>query len=106
MDSIDLVRLRPLMSRSEGRPEIIVALIDGPVILTHPELACENIREIPGKRRGACTRAETVACTHGTFVAGILCARRGSVAPAICPGCTLLVCPIFSESSSSDWGIP
>jgi len=31
-------------------------------------------------------------------VAGILVARRGSAAPAICPGCTLLTRPIFSES--------
>jgi hypothetical protein len=36
MDALDLVRLRPLMSRSEGRPEIVLALIDGPLILTHP----------------------------------------------------------------------
>jgi subtilisin family serine protease len=30
-------------------------------------------------------------------VAGILMARRGATAPAICPACTLLVRPIFSE---------
>src|SRR5512132_2821930 len=34
-----------------------------------------------------------VALSHGTFVAGLLMARRGSRAPAICPGCTLLVRP-------------
>lgn len=99
MDSLDLVRLRPLMSRSQGRSEITVALIDGPVVLDHPDFAGTTIREIPGKLQGTCTRAGTMACMHGTFVAGILCARRGSVAPAICPGCTLLVRPIFAETN-------
>lgn len=39
---------------------------------------------------------------HGTAVGGILAARRGSPAPAICPDCTLFVRPIFAESFSSD----
>jgi subtilisin family serine protease len=49
---------------------------------------------------GTCTQANSTACLHGTFVAGILCAKRGSGAPAICPGCTLLVRPIFAETTS------
>ena len=43
---------------------------------------------------------------HGTFVAGILCAKRGSAAPAICPACTLLTRPIFSETTSANEPIP
>jgi subtilisin family serine protease len=94
------------MEHSEGRPEIAIALIDGPVVLSHPDLAGATIREIRGKLKGACTRAETMACTHGTLVAGILCARRGSAAPAICPGCTLLVRPIFAETNGSNLRVP
>src|SRR5262245_61139731 len=94
------------MERSQGRPETTVALIDGPVVLSHPDLAGATIREIPGKLKGACTRAETMACTHGTSVAGILCARRGSVAPAICPGCTVLLRPIFGETDSGNGRMP
>ena len=67
------------MKRGQGDPEITVALIDGPVVLDHPDLAGSTIREIPGKLKGTCTLADSVACTHGTFVAGILSARRGSV---------------------------
>lgn len=48
----------------------------------------------------------SAACLHGTFVAGILVAKRGSIAPAICPGCTLLVRPIFAESSSTNGDMP
>jgi subtilisin family serine protease len=50
--------------------------------------------------------ASSAACLHGTFVAGILCAKRNSVAPAICPGCTLLVRPIFAETTSARAPMP
>jgi subtilisin family serine protease len=50
--------------------------------------------------------SNSIACRHGTFVAGILSARRGFVAPAICPGCALQVCPIFSETPSANELIP
>jgi subtilisin family serine protease len=43
---------------------------------------------------------------HGTFVAGILSARRGSAAPAICPDCALLVRPIFTEPSAGNGQMP
>jgi subtilisin family serine protease len=94
------------MDRASGRPEINVALIDGPVILTHPDLAGRSIREVPGRLHSACSRTESAACLHGTFVAGVLCARRGSNAPAICPDCTLLVRPIFSEVNSANGAMP
>jgi subtilisin family serine protease len=103
---LDLVNLTPLMERSSGRPDIIIALIDGPVIVGHPELSDANIREVPGRLTGTCARASSVACMHGTFVAGILSARRGSAAPAICPNCTLLVRPIFPEEKTANGQLP
>jgi subtilisin family serine protease len=106
MRPADLVRLSPLMERGRGQAEITVALIDGPVVLDHPDLAGAKIREVPGKLSGTCTRADSVACTHGTFVAGILSARRGSAAPAICPGCTLLLRPIFREAGNGNRQMP
>jgi subtilisin family serine protease len=106
MDALQLVRLAPLMSRSEGRPEVAVALIDGPVALDHPDLAQSRMKEIPGAVRGSCSRLESVACMHGTFVAGMLVARRGSQAPSICPGCTLILRPIFPESTKNNHSMP
>jgi subtilisin family serine protease len=103
---LDLVGLSPLMARTSGRPEISIALIDGPVALDHPDLAAENIREAPGKLSAACADVGNAACAHGTFIAGILFGRRVSVAPAICPGCTLLVRPIFSEAPANGEPMP
>jgi subtilisin family serine protease len=105
-DCLNLVGLSPLMARTSGRPEIPIGLIDGPVALDHPDLAAENIHEIPGKMPGACADAGDAACAHGTFIAGILLARRMSVAPAICPSCSLLVRPIFSGAPANGEPIP
>ena len=106
MTPFAFVRLTPLIDRTSGRPELTIGLIDGPVVMTHPELANHHVREIPGNGSAACTQANSTACLHGTFVAGILSAKRGSVAPAICPNCTLLVRPIFAETTAANGEMP
>jgi subtilisin family serine protease len=106
LNPLDLVNLKPLMTVSSGRSQVRIALIDGPVATGHPDLSGTAIREIPGKLGGTCARASSAACMHGTFVAGILGAKRGSSAPAICPDSTLLVRPIFAESSTANGQMP
>src|SRR5215470_7322532 len=106
MKHLNLVKLTALMERTSGTPEIVIGLLDGPVSTNHPDLEREHIREIPGSIRGACTQTKSVACLHGTFVAGILCAKRSSNVPAICPNCTLLVRPIFAETQSGSLLMP
>ncbi len=96
-----MVKLTALMELTNGRPEITIGLIDGPVVINHPDFISENIREVPGKS-GACAQARSSACVHGTFVAGILSAKRNSIAPAVCPNCTLLVRPIFAETAQEN----
>lgn len=103
---LDLVRLAPLMKIASGRAETRIGLIDGPVVTNHPELSTTKIQEVSGAIGGTCERASSIACMHGTFVAGILCAKRGSVAPAICPDCTLVIRPIFAEASLTNGEMP
>ncbi len=102
MEPLELVNLTSLMEVTRGRPEMVIGLIDGPVTVDHPGLTVDRIGQVPGKRQGVCTVKSSIACTHGTFVAGILSAKRGSDAPGISPECTLLVCPIFAEASDSN----
>src|SRR5215831_8390699 len=106
MSPVEMVKLTALMQRTSGRTEIAIGLIDGPVDISHPEFASNNIHEIPGSPSGRCVQANSAACTHGTFVAGVLSARRSSPAPAICPGCTLLVRPIFAETTPGNGQMP
>lgn len=100
-----MVKLDPLMQRSSGVSDIVIGLIDGPVAMDHPDLAGEHIR-VTGSVGAACSLSASIACRHGTFVAGILSARRGSSAPAICPDCTLLLRPIFPESDGRNGQMP
>jgi subtilisin family serine protease len=82
-----------------------IGLIDGPVAIDHPDLA-GFIRKIPENGNDACARSDSIACMHGTFIAGILSAKRGSIAPAICPGSTLLIRPIFTEATPRNIQMP
>ncbi len=106
MDPLDQVQLTRLMKLTRGRREVAIGLIDGPIALGHPDLTNENIRSVSGKDPGSCVRANSAACMHGTFVAGILCATRDSPAPAICPNCTLFARPIFAEMTSGNRQMP
>jgi subtilisin family serine protease len=94
------------MGLTDGIPDVRIGLIDGPVAIDHPDLAGQRMWEIGARNSGACTRASSAACRHGTFVAGMLSARRGSAGAAICPGCTLLVRPIFSETAAAEGEMP
>jgi subtilisin family serine protease len=103
---LDVVGLSRLMERTPGRPEVVVGLIDGPVVVNHADFAAENIRVLALPLTGQSSGAPGAARAHGTYVAGILSARRESAAPAICPGCTLLVRSIFIEPAAGNADTP
>src|SRR5215208_12912 len=106
MTPLQLVKLGALMERTSGSPDVTIGLIDGPVITQHPDLEGERLRELPATNGATCTLADSIACLHGTFVAGVLSAKRNSAAPAICPNCTLLIRPIFAEAAVTRDSIP
>jgi subtilisin family serine protease len=105
-EPLKLVRLTRLMELTEGRSSLVVGLADGPVAQDHPGLGSTNIRDITVDGSARCANVNSVACTHGTFIAGILSGNRRSAAPAICPGCTLLVRSIFSETDEPGEIVP
>jgi subtilisin family serine protease len=94
------------MNRTHGQPRVAIGLVDGPLWLAHPDLAGQNIRRVSESAGTVCSRATSSSCRHGTFVAGILSAKRGSTAPALCSGCTLLVRPVFGEFTPENGGLP
>ena len=101
-----MVKLTALMERTRGRADVKIGVIDGPVLMQHPDL---TLRASPGPvwlQGAACTQVDSAACVHGTFVTGILAAMRISSAPAICPDCTILIRPIFSEPRFGDANMP
>lgn len=102
MDPLEQVRLRSLMDISTGKPEVVIGLIDGPIDFRHRAFEGSNISTVKGSHYAACRSANSVACMHGTFIAGMLCTKRSSAAPAICPDCRLLLYPIFSEEEKEN----
>ena len=106
MKPLDLVQLTPLMDLTSGRPEIGIGLVDGSVAVNQSDFSEANIKEISGKLSSNCTQKIGIACLHGTFIAGILSANRNSLAPAICPKCTLLLRPIFTDAIPGNEQIP
>lgn len=106
MTPLEVVGLPALMALTSGSEDIVIGLLDGPVVVDHPDLLGDRIHDIPGGSGGRCGQDSSRACQHGTFVAGILSARRGSAAPAICPGCSLLVRPIFPEKMAEGELLP
>jgi subtilisin family serine protease len=106
VDPLQQVMLAPLMAVTGGNAEIIIGLIDGPVAKDHPGLAGARLRELASAPNEAFSLAKSTACRHGTAVAGMLCGSRQFLPSAICPGCTLLVRPIFSASGDEAGGVP
>lgn len=94
------------MERTTGSPDVSIGLIDGPVFSSHPHLNAQHLLQIGDLNQANCTRAGSMACLHGTFIAGILSAKRTSLAPSICPDCTLFIHPIFGETSAGQEHAP
>ena len=103
---LNLVNLPRLMLLTQGRADIAITLIDGPVNTGLSTFETSMIRDISSHGAGKCGRTYTFACQHGTLVAGVLVGKRGAGAPAICPGCTLLLRPIFDHSDGDPYGMP
>ncbi|MFE9481311.1 S8 family serine peptidase [Streptomyces spororaveus] len=92
-----LTGLDRLMALGSGDRWIAIAVLDGPVATGHPGLAASVVQIRPG----ACRVAHSAACRHGTAVAGILGAARGTVVSGLCPGSPLLVRPVFGEDAGA-----
>ncbi|MEU8567544.1 S8 family serine peptidase [Streptomyces pathocidini] len=96
-----------VMAVCDGDPSITIGLLDGPVDSGNPGFAEEALVTGAAVAGAAITRAHTrsgdtaasdgAATQHGTAVAGVLAARRSSGAPAICPGCRVLVRPVLAD---------
>jgi subtilisin family serine protease len=96
MSALELVQLSQLMKMSQGSSLVQIGLVDGPVALNHPDLASARLRVLPGTSEPSVSPSR--ALRHGTFIAGILAGRRGSLAPSIAPACPLVIRPVFKST--------
>jgi subtilisin family serine protease len=104
--ALELVGLERLAGVSHGTPEIRVGLIDGPVNTAHAALTSARIVPVGAARAASCRVVDSAACRHGTAVAGFLVAAGRDAAAGVCPGCTLLVRPVFAEAAAAPESSP
>ncbi|HWH08147.1 MAG TPA: S8 family serine peptidase, partial [Candidatus Thermoplasmatota archaeon] len=81
--------LSRLRRATAGDPRVLVALLDGPADLRHPDLAGGRVT----------CRGDVAPCggaaglAHGTFVASVVAGAQG-----IAPGCRALVLPVYATA--------
>src|SRR5437867_1397025 len=92
----DQVGLPALMALTGGSPDVVIGLIDGLVAVDHPNLAGARIRQAEPGLSTAAPETGYERFAHGTSIAGILVARRGTDVVSICPDCTVLSRPLFT----------
>jgi subtilisin family serine protease len=96
----EVVGLDSLMALSSGREDFAVAVVDGPVAATHPALEGSKLTVLGDSTSNGSADVTSLACRHGTFVAGLLSSRRDGTITGICPGCPLIVRVIYSDKDT------
>lgn len=84
-----------LWTQTLGDPEICIAVLDGPVDLSHPALAGANLTRLETLVPGAADLGP--ATRHGTHAASIIFGRHDGPVKGIAPRCRGLVVPIFRD---------
>ena len=80
-----------------GVTSLIVAVIDGP----YDSNALSGIFQRPPVNLGGDGRCLNLnsGCDHGTFIMGLLGARRSAPIPGLCPNCRLVHVPLFVDQN-------
>jgi hypothetical protein len=83
---------------SDGSHAFAVAVIDGPYdAAALSGVLANGAVSLAG---GSCDADPGSACDHGTFIMGLLGARRDSLIPGLCPDCRLIHIPLFVDAHS------
>lgn len=87
--------LQALHAETLGDPRVCVAILDGPVDLSHPCFEGADLQRIPtlvGEAAGA-----GLMSLHGTHVTSLLFGQPGSPIVGIAPRCRGLIAPVFRD---------
>jgi subtilisin family serine protease len=95
----DAIGARGAWAITRGRPEIVVAVLDSGVDLTHPDL---RGRLVPGIDTGSGDNDPTDEDGHGTHVAGIIAAasNNGLGVSGVAPGVVLMPVKVMDDDGN------
>ena len=89
--------LEALWSETLGHSSVCVAIVDGPVDLSHEALRGADLRQAVPDSRDV---ADGVALRHGTHVASVIFGRHPGPVPGIAPGCRGITLPLFADTET------
>ena len=95
-----LAGLDLLRSETSGDPRIRIAVLDGPVDVSHPCFSGANLTSLTTLAPGGAK--DGPASQHGTHVASIIFGRAGSAVSGIAPGCSGIIIPVFSDGPGGE----
>ena len=81
---------------NRGSPDICIAILDGPVDLTHPCFEGANLTRLSTLVQGESNPGGNMS-THGTHVASIIFGQPDSPVEGIAPQCKGLIVPVFAD---------
>lgn len=95
MDVRSVAGVPALQADTLGDSRVCVAVLDGPVDLSHPCFAGADLTTLDTLVPG--TPGDDLMSTHGTHVASLLFGQPGSSLPGLAPRCRGVVAPVFRD---------
>ena len=95
LDVTTIPGLKQLWGETLGDPRVCIAVLDGPVDLSHPSLAATNLAQIGLPASGVSLSGPAAA--HGTHVASVIFGQHDSAVKGIAPQCRGLILPVFHD---------
>jgi hypothetical protein len=89
------MEIKEIMEQTVGDANICIAVLDGPVDLSHPCFNKANITQLETLVSGVAE--DGPSAHHGTHVASLIFGQPGSSIHGVSPGCRGLIVPVFAD---------
>lgn len=89
--------IKEIWQETLGDPSVCIAVLDGPVELSHPSLATANLTQLETLVSISATRGPALA--HGTHIASVIFGQHDGLIKGIAPDCRGVVVPIFKDGA-------
>lgn len=91
--------IEDLWSQTRGDSHVCVAVLDGPVDLSHPCFRGARLKTLAlGPEGSRASRGPMTA--HGTLIASLIFGKHGSEVEGVAPGCRGFLVPVFTDGGA------
>jgi hypothetical protein len=90
-----------LWSETRGDPHVCLAILDGPVDVSHPTLRGADLTRLETLVPGDPDRGP--ATQHGTHIGSLIFGRHDGPVPGVAPDCRGLIVPIFESADETSF---